>query len=318
MAPLAAATDLELTFIRLTRNSMTILQIDSDLVVKQTELPKVTLASGLSVSPKPFGIVARDRSNLIVTDIINHIVFELDIRARKTRLIAGTGESGFAKAGVEGSLTPLNCPTDVAWTNGDVYVVADSNNHCLKQIDGTTGITSVLAGTGKAGYSGDGGPARLAQLSEPTNVVLDSLGQVIFTDLENQSIRMVNAEGIVSTIADIGNTQDGYPCGIASIGTRIAFITTEAPTVSLISDYDTENSKTVDLRTGVTGAPSAICSAPSRRLVVVYGEDNVVRWFDEAGNQEEELPVDGLEQVLDVTADSCGVVYVSLVSHARS
>ena len=67
---------------------------------------------------------------------------------------------------------------------------------------------STIAGTGPAGYSGDGGPALGGQLSEPIRVALDSAGNIYISDLANNSIRVVSTNGTISTFA--GNGSPGY------------------------------------------------------------------------------------------------------------
>ena len=249
-------------------------------------------------------------SVLLVTDIINHIVFEFDVRSKMSHLIAGTGEPGFIGTRTPGPQAPLNCPTDIAVTKHG-YVLADSNNHCLRQIDGETGAISVLAGTGQSGYSGDGGPALSALLSEPANVVVDSLDRIIFTDLENHAVRMITADGILSTIADVGDGQ--YPCGLASVGSWLAFIKTGSASVSLISEgrgrygSDTTEIDLVDI-----GAPSAICASSTKGMVVAFRTGELLTWLNVDGSLQNELEVHGLDNVLNISSDISGFIYATI------
>jgi sugar lactone lactonase YvrE len=111
---------------------------------------------------------------------------------------------------------------------GDLLIV-DFGNHRIRRVDARTGIISTIAGTGEAGYSGDGGPAVIAALSRPENAALDAQGNLIIVDEYNNRIRRVDARtGIISTIAgngrkgfagDGGNALDAefdLPVGIAS------------------------------------------------------------------------------------------------------
>ena len=66
------------------------------------------------------------------------------------------------------------------------------------------------AGTGAAGYSGDGGPSNLAQISSPNSIIVDASGNVYFTDYFNHRIRKINPSGIISTIAGTGSS--GFSC----------------------------------------------------------------------------------------------------------
>ena len=87
--------------------------------------------------------------------------------------------------------------------------MADTDNHCIRRVDGSTGIIATVAGTGNAGYFGDGGLATSANLNKPSGVGVDTAGNIYFSDTENHRIRMVDASsGIIATVAGTGNA--GY------------------------------------------------------------------------------------------------------------
>lgn len=297
---------------------MTLLQIDQKSKVAVVEIPKVTLANGRGVDPIPFGVTACAPSILLITDIINHIVFELDLRKRQTRLIGGIGAPGFVAGSADSQTAPLNAPTAVAITSWGSYVVADSNNHCIKQIERESGVVSILAGSGKSGYSGDGGSARSARLSEPTNVVVDSSDRVIFTDLNNQVIRMVDLAGSIATISTTRpRNRYSFPHGLAVFDDQLAFIETESTAVVVISDYYAGTPQKREMFINGVAAPTAICSASNASLVIVFSSEGLVVWTTASGRQQKALRVHGLNEVLDVTSDSAGVVYASLASGRR-
>ncbi len=69
-------------------------------------------------------------------------------------------------------------------------------------VQAATGAISTVAGTGVAGFSGDGGPAAAAELSQPSCVILDTRGDLYISDTGNQRVRMVDAAtGAITTIA---------------------------------------------------------------------------------------------------------------------
>jgi hypothetical protein len=89
---------------------------------------------------------------------------------------AGTGEAGDGGDGGPAMLARLNMPFDLAVdARGNLYF-SDTFNHRVRKIDRVTGTITTVAGNGKAGFSGDGGPALQAQLDEPYGVVLDQGG----------------------------------------------------------------------------------------------------------------------------------------------
>ena len=105
-------------------------------------------------------------------------------------------------------------------THGNVYI-ADSYNRRVRKID-TNGILSTFAGNGTVGFSGDGGPATNAAINIPMAVVIDADGNLLLTDSQNQRIRRVAPDGIISTIAGTGEkgfAGDGGPAIAATLNT---------------------------------------------------------------------------------------------------
>src|SRR5207247_3453872 len=89
---------------------------------------------------------------------------------------------------------------------GNLYI-ADNRNHRVRKVD-PAGTITTIAGNGKPGFSGDGGPATSAQLYVPQGVAVDGAGNVYIADQFNGRVRKVNAAGTITTIA--GNHGPGY------------------------------------------------------------------------------------------------------------
>lgn len=125
-----------------------------------------------------------------------------------TTVLAGTGVAGYSGDGGPATAARLNGPSGI-WRdmNSGVIYIADTLNHRIRKIDASGTITTV-AGTGSAGYAGDGQAATSAQLNEPTDVMMDSGGNMYIADKYNHRIRKVDANGIISTVAGTG--QGGY------------------------------------------------------------------------------------------------------------
>ena len=116
--------------------------------------------------------------------------------------IAGNGKntySGDGKPARESSLVPFDLAVD---PSGRI-IVSDTINVRVYRI-GTDGIINSIAGTGTRGYSGDGGPAVAAALTNPSGVTVDVSGNVLIADTSNRRVRRVNAAGLISTIAGGG------------------------------------------------------------------------------------------------------------------
>ena len=155
--------------------------------------------------------------------------------------MAGNGTSGF-----KGDNGPAVCaqlsmgypstPPGIAVDNsGNVYI-ADNFNQAIRKVTVSTGIINTIAGTGKAGYSGDGAAATNAQLNFPSGVAIDGSGNIYFSDAYNHVIRKINASsGIINTIAGTGfsgfsdgtpatNQQLNFPTGIAVDGSGNVYV----------------------------------------------------------------------------------------------
>lgn len=120
---------------------------------------------------------------------------------------AGTGTFGYSGDGGPDTAAQLAAPFGVTVdASGNVYI-ADSQNERIRKVN-TNGIISTIAGNGKAGFSGDGGPATAAEFEFPQGIAVDASGNVYISDYDNQRIRKVNVSGIISTI--VGNGTAGY------------------------------------------------------------------------------------------------------------
>ena len=122
-------------------------------------------------------------------------------------VVAGTGTKGFAGDGSRATSALLATPYEaVAHQRGNVYI-ADFDNHRIRQVD-SRGIITTIAGTGQAGFSGDGGPAVKATLNGPHCVAVDSANNLYVCDYRNQRVRKITPNGVITTIA--GNGEKGF------------------------------------------------------------------------------------------------------------
>jgi trimeric autotransporter adhesin len=115
--------------------------------------------------------------------------------------------------------------TSVALTNpagvavdgaGNLYIGERGLNRILKV--SPAGIITTLAGTGKAGFSGDEGPATQAEINFPHGMSIDRAGTLFFADSNNHRIRKVSADGIITTVAGSGPAGAGVAGGFAGDG----------------------------------------------------------------------------------------------------
>jgi trimeric autotransporter adhesin len=106
----------------------------------------------------------------------------------------------------------LNYPYAVAVDAAGDLFIADTGNNRIRKVD-TNGIITTAAGNGTNGFSGDGGAATNATLNAPSAVTVDAVGDVFFTDAGNSSIRKVDTNGIITTVAGNGTNGDDFHLG---------------------------------------------------------------------------------------------------------
>jgi streptogramin lyase len=129
--------------------------------------------------------------------------------------MAGTGETGYSGDGGPATEATFNLPHEIRFDTKGNYYLTDMKNHAIRRVDAKSGIISTLAGTGKQGYSGDGGPASDAQLNKPHSLQFGPEGDLYICDIGNHVIRRVDmTTGTISTFAGTGKpgpTPDGSP-----------------------------------------------------------------------------------------------------------
>jgi len=121
--------------------------------------------------------------------------------------LAGTGAAGYSGDGGPAVDASLNRPSTVAAAPTGGFYIADTSNHRIRRVDGGGAIETV-AGTGQAGFSGDGGRATEADLDSPHGLLVDAGGTVLFCDTRNNRVRAIDEEGGIRTV--VGTGQAGY------------------------------------------------------------------------------------------------------------
>ena len=180
-------------------------------------------SSTLAAVNGPKGVVADGAGNVYIGDTGNNRVRKIDVATGNISTFAGTGTAGYLGDGAAATAARLSGPSSLAIDNNYLYI-SDTGNHCVRIVDLATGLIDTYAGTGTAGYTGDGGPASSAQLSGQTGLMLDSNEKNLYiADTGNNCVRkIVIATGYISTVAGTGTagyTGDG---GLATAATLSA------------------------------------------------------------------------------------------------
>ncbi len=170
------------------------------------------------------------------------------------RTLAGNGSQGYSGDGGPAAEATLNQPFDVAFGPDEALYFSDTFNHCIRRVDAKTRRISTVAGCGKKGFSGDGGPATKAELNEPYGVSLDEYGNLFIVDRLNYRVRRVDAKsGVIATIAGTGKSSfsgDGGPATAAEMREPNGIALDPAGSTLYIADVADQRVRVVDLRTG--------------------------------------------------------------------
>ena len=173
----------------------------------------------------PYAVAADAAGNLYIADQYNGMIRKV-LPTGYITTIAGAYTDGVTGDGVAAITARISQPQGVAVDSaGNVYF-SDWGNHRVRKVS-PDGIVHTVAGTGQAGYSGDGGLATSARLNNPTGVALDAAGNLFIADSANGSIRKVYPDGYITTVVGNGHLGTGgdggfaasaqlsYPAGIA-------------------------------------------------------------------------------------------------------
>jgi len=155
---------------------------------------------------EPAGIVFDNSNNLYIADKYNHCIRKVVAKTNIISTIAGNGTQGYSGDGGLATIAQLNTPVGIAIDKiGNIYT---SGSNCIRKVDAKTNIISTIAGNYNAspGYSGDGGLAINALLSQPYGLVLDKTRNFLYvSDQYNYVIRKIDLNtNIITTVAGNG------------------------------------------------------------------------------------------------------------------
>lgn len=154
----------------------------------------------------PHGVAVDTIGNVYIADMGNNRVRRVDTSGIITT-IAGSANGGYGGDGGLAINALLFGPYGVAINAANNLFIADYGNHRIRKVDGN-GIITTVAGTGSAGYTGDGGLATNACLNHPSAIAFDTIGNLYIAEYGNSVVRKVSVNGIISTFA--GNGGAGY------------------------------------------------------------------------------------------------------------
>lgn len=162
--------------------------------------------------------------------------------------VRSPGDGGDARS------APLIFPLGLARdASGNLFMIERGASR-IRRIDAGTGVITTISGDGQQGFAGDGGPASEARLNAPNNLVIDSAGNIIFSDTRNQRIRKIDGlNGFISTLAGNGEkgfSGDGGPAVEATLNGPYGLVLDREDNL-YFADTDGDRIRRVDARSGL-------------------------------------------------------------------
>ncbi|MEQ2006712.1 MAG: immunoglobulin domain-containing protein, partial [Limisphaerales bacterium] len=226
--------------------------------------------------------VAVDPANgdLIIADTGNHRIRRVDVATGDITTVVGDGTPGNTGDTGPGVAAQLNSPFGVVvLANGDV-LITDQNNNRIRCLLAVNSDIVAFAGTGVAGFSGDGAQGLLARMSQPRGITRNAAGDVFFTDTDNHRIRRLSS-GVITTVAGVGTAgfsgdggtaitaQLNFPHGIAVHPDGSLLIADS--TNNRVRLVGTNGNISTFAGTGTAGSAGDTGLAPSAQLSVPFG-----------------------------------------------
>jgi sugar lactone lactonase YvrE len=290
----------------------------------------------------PYGLVTGPDGALYFCEIGNHRVRRLDLATHTISTVAGSGVKGYAGDGGPAIQASLNEPYEVRFDRSGNMYFAEMQNHVIRRVDARSKVISTVAGTGVAGFSGDGGPAAKAQLRQPHSIAFDGDGRLLICDIGNHRIRRVDlATGAIDTWAGTGErkpTPDGAPLAGTPLNGPRAISTGAGGDLYLVLRegnavyrIDAAAGRIFHVagtgETGYTGdgaaalsaklaGPKGVACAPDNSLYLADTENHAIRRVDLRSGVITTV-IDGLKRPHGIFVDAAGKIYIADSEHHR-
>jgi cytochrome c peroxidase len=245
----------------------------------------------------PFGMALLN-GDLLVVDYFNHALRRIDLESGTIHAVAGNGRQGFNGDGLPAIDSVLSGPFGIALNPGNDIIFSDYYNNRIRAIDSDTGKVTTLAGSGVAGYRGDGQEAVNARIDVPLDIVADSRGNIYLSDWHHHVVRKFDASsGKIETIAGIGAPAytGGGQARDSGLSTPLGMSLDNNDNL-YIADYGNNMIRRIDAQTGeistvagtgqrgFSGDGELAVFARLNRPYNVYADDDGGLFISDAGN----------------------------------
>jgi uncharacterized protein (TIGR03437 family) len=227
-----------------------------------------------------WGIDFDSSGNLIVADTLNNRIRMVSADGAMAGTLAGDSTPGFFGDNGVSQLARVNQPAGLRVYQGGIYF-ADSGNNRIRRIDVATHTITTVAGNGKPTYFGDGGPAILASLSNPTSVAFDAAGNMYIADTGNALVRVVSPQGTIATFAGSVTAQilgDGGLATSSALGTPTDIAVDQSGNVLFVDQFYAQ------IREVLAAAPSFQAAPANLAFTAPAGSGPVDQGVDLAGS----------------------------------
>jgi gliding motility-associated-like protein len=260
----------------------------------------------------PTAICMDRQGNLFFSDWFNRTIRRIN-PSGTINTFAGNGITGYSGDGGPALLASLHTPDDIEFDVAGNMYVAEHGNHVIRKID-LNGRITTIAGNGSPPPNGvpigDGGPAILAQLYTPEEIAVDAAGNIYIADVSTNSIRRINAAGVIHTIAGggfyhAGYSGDGGPAVSAKLNAPVSIEVDQAGNIyfSDLGNHVVRKISTMGIITTIAGngtpgysgdggpaiqaqlnRPNGLAIDNHGNIYVVEEDNHVIRKIDVQGN----------------------------------
>ena len=143
-----------------------------------------------------WGVAVDDSDNIYIADTYNDVIRKVNGYTGIISTIVGDGNYGYNGDGGPAVIAEIAYPLMVTLDSANNLYIADYGNNVIREVDKATDNIATIAGNGMGGFSGDGGPATSAKLSEPWSLAVDPSDNLYFSGLANDRIREVNYKSV--------------------------------------------------------------------------------------------------------------------------